>query len=134
MDNRFDIHGLEDRLTQAPAIRDIGFPWRIFLFSAFIFGFTVFIFLGMKLGYGSYLTLRGKSVDKNIAGLASKISESEQANLTTFYSQLINLEKVVNNHSFASNVFYFLEKNTLSGVYYYNVDFSLSERFFKNHA
>ena len=98
------------------------------MFSVFIFGFTVFVFLGMKLGYGSYLTLRGKSVDKSIVALSAKISESEQANLTTFYSQLINLEKVIGGHTFASNIFYFLEENTLQDVYYANADFLLSEK------
>lgn len=128
MDNRFGLKGLEDKALHSPAVQEIGFPWRIFLFAAFLFGFTVFVFFGMKLGYGSYLVLRGKSVDKSIETLSSKISEAEQDNLTIFYSQLINLEKVVGGHNFASNVFDFLEKNTAVDVYYKNADFSIADR------
>lgn len=113
------------QLENISSLRSIGFPWRILLFSVFIFAFAIFVFLGLRLGYGSYLLFRTKTLDKNISDLAKKVSESEQANLSTFYSQLVNLQKVVLSHKFDSNIFSFLEKNVAQGVYYTGAEFSI---------
>lgn len=127
MQNQFNPNSLENQFDSSQSVSEIGFPWRIFLFSIFIFGFSIFVYLGLKVGYGTYLDARSNGISKDIENLAKKISESEQANLATFYSQLVNLEKVINDHRFSSNIFYFLEQKTTSGVYYESTDFRLND-------
>ena len=102
----------------------IGFPWRLFIFSFTLFVFTLFIFFGLKFGYTVYIDKRAESLDKKIADLAVQVSQEDQQNFIAFYSQLVNLEKVLNRHGFMANVFLFLEENTLGDIYYKSADFS----------
>ena len=96
----------------------IGLPWRLMVFSFVLFLFSIFIFAGLQYGYGTYLDAQTVEVDENIAALAQQVSESEQEELLLFYSQLTNLQKVLDRRIFTVNTFPFLEKNTLPLVYY----------------
>lgn len=106
------------------SLKHIGLPWRLLVFSVFIFGFSVFVFLGVKFGYGTYLEGQSKRIDNETESLASTISDKEQEGLVSFYSQLVNIEKVLNRHNFSSNVFSFLERATIPEVYYGSGSFS----------
>ena len=101
----------------------VGLPWRLLTFSVIVFGFSLFIYFGLKFGYETYLNARAEQLDKNIEDLASRVSKEEQQNFINFYSQLVNLEKALDRHKFSSNVYSFLERNTLPLVYYYEGDF-----------
>ncbi len=105
----------------------VGLPWHLLIFSIFLFGFSIFIYFGLKIGYASYLDARSVKLDKNIETLTNKVSKEEQQNLVSFYSQLVNLKKVLEEHSFVSNVYGFLEKNTLPTVYYYEANFLIND-------
>jgi hypothetical protein len=100
--------------------REAGLPWRLLLFSLFLFGFSLFIFLGLRFGYGAYLDAQSEEIDGEITTLAGQVSSQEQENLVRFYSQLVNLETVLNRHGFAANTFSFLEANTVGAVHYTN--------------
>jgi hypothetical protein len=102
----------------------VGFPWRLFIFSLTLFVFSLFIFFGLKFGYAAYINQRAEDLDRKIEDLARQVSQEDQQSFIRFYSQLLNLEKVLNRHGFAANVFSFLEKNTLSEVYYNEAEFS----------
>ncbi len=101
----------------------VGLPWHLLIFSAFLLGLSIFIFFGLKLGYSSYLDAKAASLDKKIEQVAGTISKGEQDRLINFYSQIINLKKVLADHPFASNIFGFLERSTLPTVYYYEANF-----------
>lgn len=96
----------------------IGFPWKILVFSAIVFFFTIFIYLGLKFGYNSYLTSRDKNLDKRIDQLATVVSMEDQQEFITFYSQLVNLKEVLKKHTVSSRTFELLEKHTISSIYY----------------
>ena len=105
----------------------IGLPWRLMVFSFVLFLFSIFIFAGLRYGYGTYLDAQTVEVDENIAALAQQVSESEQEELLLFYSQLTNLQKVLDRRVFTVNTFPFLEKNTLPLVYYTEVQYTAEE-------
>ena len=105
----------------------IGLPWRLMVFSFVLFLFSIFIFAGLRYGYGTYLDAQTVEVDENIAALAQQVSESEQEELLLFYSQLTNLQKVLDRRVFTVNTFPFLEKNTLPLVYYTEAQYTAEE-------
>ena len=105
----------------------IGLPWRLMVFSFVLFLFSIFIFAGLQYGYGMYLDAQTVEVDENIAALAQQVSESEQEELLLFYSQLTNLQKVLDRRVFTVNTFPFLEKNTLPLVYYTEAQYITEE-------
>jgi len=105
----------------------IGLPWRLMVFSFVLFLFSIFIFAGLQYGYGTYLDAQTVEVDENIAALAQQVSESEQEELLLFYSQLTNLQKVLDRRVFTVNTFPFLEKNTLPLVYYTEAQYTAEE-------
>ncbi|MEK7464757.1 MAG: hypothetical protein AAB617_03190 [Patescibacteria group bacterium] len=102
----------------------VGLPWRLLVMSLTLFVFSIFIYFGLNLGYKSYLANLDKSLDSKIAGLGEQVNTADQANFINFYSQLVNLKKVIERHLFTGNVFGFLEKNTLGEVYYIDAQYS----------
>lgn len=105
----------------------VGLPWRLMIFSAVLFGFSIFVFFGLRFGYESYLSAREAEFDKKFEQLASRVSQEDQKKFVNFYSQLANLKRVLDKHSFTANIFSFLEKNTVPTVFYYDATFSIEE-------
>ncbi len=96
----------------------LGLPWRILLFAIILFAFSIFIFLGLKFGYNSYIDSTDKKLDQKIDDLATTVSQDEQKTLISFYSQLNNLKDVLGEHRFSVRVFDLLEKYTIPSVYF----------------
>ncbi len=101
-----------------------GLPWRLLMFSIVFFGFFIFVYIGIKFGYESYLTSQKNAVASSTATLAREINADDQNQFVNFYSQIFNLKKVFANHSFTSNIFKFLENNVAAGVYFTNATYS----------
>ena len=112
------------QFAPASSFRSIGLPWRLLVFSGFLFGFAVFVFLGLKFGYGTYLGARTAGVGEDLEALASEVGGGELDRLVGFYSQLVNIENVLREHSFSVNTLPFLESNTISGAYWTSASFS----------
>jgi hypothetical protein len=108
----------------------VGFPWRLFIFSLTLFVFSLFIYFGLKFGYTAYIDQRAENLDQKISALATQVSEVDQQSFIAFYSQLVNLERVLDRHKFTANVFNFLEQNTLGEVYYNHAEFSSTDNSF----
>lgn len=96
----------------------VGFPWKILVFSAVVFGFALFVFFGLQFGYANYLASREKALDQKINQLATVVSQQDQQQFISFYSQLVNLKAVLQKHYTGSGTFGLLEKYTLPSVYY----------------
>lgn len=107
----------------------VGWPWRIFVFSLVVFFLSLSIYFGLRFGYGPYLEKSSEELDKKLAELTRTISVDEQDRFVNFYSQLVNLKAVLNSHSFVSNVFQFLERNTINSVYYNEANVDVNKRF-----
>lgn len=95
-----------------------GLPWRLLIFSVVLFGLSLMIYFGFKIGYESYLNSRIDDLDNQLSQLSNTISQQDQQKFVGFYSQIANLKTILNQHVFTANIFPFLEKNTLPQVYY----------------
>jgi len=115
---------LEEGLKRAERL-PIGWPWRLLLFSIIVFGATLAIYLGIGLGYKSYLNSQIKTIDTKIAGLSQTVGEDEQKNLVNLYSQLVNIQNLLNSHISASKIFAWLEKSTAAQIYYLSLNLSV---------
>ena len=121
---------LEQELRK-PERLPVGWPWRLLVFTAIVFGVMVAGYLGMNLGYKPYLNSRIKSLDAKITNLSQAIDEEQQKNLVTLYSQLINIQNLLNSHITPSKLFDFLEKNTHGQIHYLALNLSLMEKSIK---
>lgn len=98
----------------------VGWPWRLLISAAFLFLFSIFVFVGLKFGYTSYLVGERKRVDASIDQLAKQVTSEDKEKFVSFYSQIVNLKKALGDHLFSYNIFSFLEKNTVPSVTYTN--------------
>jgi len=116
---------LEEELKRAERL-PVGWPWRLLLFSVIVFGATIAGYLGISLGYQPYLNSQIKTLDAKIANLTQTVGEEQQKNLVLLYSQLSNIQNLLNSHTAASKVLDLLEKNTQPQIYYLSLSFSLA--------
>ncbi len=105
----------------------IGLPWRLLVFAIIIFAFSITSYFGLRFGYEAYLGKQADNLDQQINQLTSEVNQQDQQNFINFYSQLINLKTVLDEHGFSENVFNFLEKNTIGSVYYTEADYSAAD-------
>lgn len=113
---------METKFAGAPI--SVGLPWRLMIFSFVLLAFSVFIFLGLKFGYDVYLDGQLESLDERVEQLSTEVSQGQQERFLVFYSQLSNLEAVLNKRGFSHNIFDFLENDTLPSVYYSEAEYS----------
>lgn len=93
-------------------------PWRIFTFSLVFFSLSIVFYLGLRLGYRAFLDAQINEKDLEIAALAESVPVEEQEALIKFYSQLANLQEILNQHVIVSKIFPVLEKYTNKKVFY----------------
>ncbi len=105
----------------------VGWPWRLLFFSFFIFLLSIFIYFGLNYGYKSYLQGQIDFYNGELAKLSSQVSVEDQERFVNFYSQLFNLQKILADHPFSSNLFRFLEKDTIPPVYFSEVAFKKAD-------
>ena len=124
------------QLAQSPFERyesesaSAGLPWRLFSISATILFIAVLTYFGLTFGYNKILQDRLDSQNQELTALAARISksQSDQDSFIGFYSQLVNLKTIFNNHVVSSRLFSVLESLTHQRVYFSGVDLKLVER------
>jgi hypothetical protein len=95
-----------------------GWPWRLLASSVIIFILAIFVYAGLRFGYGPYLDRQIVSLDTSLASLSQSVAAAEQERFVNFYSQIVNVKTVLGKHAFASNALTFLERATTGPVYY----------------
>lgn len=110
-----------------PEASQVSLPWRLMIFSLVLFIFSIFVFVGLKFGYGNFLDAQIEGADASLAALTEEISAGEQEEFLNFYSQLVNLENILKRRGFSQNIFKFLENNTLPLVYYTEARYSADD-------
>lgn len=110
----------------ASARATLGWPWKLLVFSLFIFSFSVFLYFGMLVGYKPYLNSEIKRLNESISQLGLAVKEEDRASFLGFYSQIVNLDKLLDNHAQAGTVFDLLEKFIHPNVYYQNANVLLA--------
>lgn len=111
-----------------PETPTAGTPWRLFTYSGLAFLASLLIYLGLSMGYSAYLNSRIAEVDQQLKQLGASISKEDQNKFVRFYSQLVNFNKLLDNHILSSDTFSLLEKNTNQKVRYTNFDLKIDER------
>jgi hypothetical protein len=117
---------LEEELKRPDSL-PVGWPWRLLLFMAIVFCTMAALYLGMTLGYQPYLNSQIRSLDQEIGQLSQSIDEEQQKRLISFYSQLVNINNLLETRPETSKFFDFLEKNTSGRVYYKSAELSVTE-------
>lgn len=106
-----------DRLIRAP-VQTPGAYQNLLMLAGALFFVVLIIFAGLSFGYTPYLERQSTDLDLRIRQFAEQVSDEEQEELRSFYSQLANLKTILAEHSVSAPAFSFLEKNTLPQVYY----------------
>ena len=98
--------------------RTQGWALGALFFSGGILFLTVAVYFGLTLGYEPYLQSQLSSVQNQVSTLGTSVSVSDQSQLIDFYSQIANLQTLLQRHTFSSQFFSWLEQNTEANVYY----------------
>jgi hypothetical protein len=105
----------------------VGWPWRLLVFSIIIFALTLFIYLGIKFGYTSYLEGTSADLDKSLEALGNEVSVADQQQFVNFYSQIVNLKSALDQHLLSANLFSLLEQNVIGGVVFTEARFKAAD-------
>ncbi|MDO8429917.1 MAG: hypothetical protein Q7S73_00945 [bacterium] len=105
----------------------VGWPWRMFTVSLIILFASVLTYFGLVFGYEPFLNSKIQAADSELTGLSKVITKEDRDQLAQFYSQLVNLKNLLDNHIISSKLFPLLEKITNQKVYYRNANFNVTE-------
>ncbi len=106
----------------------VGWPWRFFLFSFLVVVTAVVAYAGLAFGYAPFLASRIQAQDANFEQLGKIIPQKQQDQFIQFYSQLANLQGIMQNHVVISPLFGLLEARTNVGVQYTAFEARVAER------
>lgn len=116
-----------DRLTREPP-ETPGWSFGLLTFSGGILAIALAVYLGLLFGYEPYIDSQIAQSNAQIATLSKAISSNDQASFDTFYSEIANVQTVVQNHIVFSNFLSWLEANTEANVYFSQFSFSSEDR------
>lgn len=102
--------------ARAAGVASVGFPWRLLIIAFVVFGLTVLVWAGIQFGYAPFLNSQLSSAMASFNSLSGKISEQQQKDLTSFYSQIYNIQSLQSSHIYSAQLFDFLEKNIYPNV------------------
>lgn len=114
-------HRLKEKLP-------IGWPWQLFLVTLAVFSASVLIYFGLAFGYRPFLQNEINQIQGEISNLSLQVSNDERRNFVNFYSQLVNLDKILQTHTAASKIFNFLEENILPEVAVNSLEIEVDEK------
>ncbi len=123
---QFGSNSVGNRLSAEKPI-DTGNAWRLMFFMLFVFLVFLVSYLGLAVGYRSYLKAQIEKTDQELAALAARVSEDQQDAFLKFQYQLFNLRSLLARHVIASRVFPFLEVNTNQRVQYTNFELNVPD-------
>lgn len=104
--------------------RTPGWSSGILLFSGSILFIVLFIYAGLRLGYEPYLNAQLSSVEGQVQKVGQSVSAADEARLITFYSQINNIQSLIQGHVFFSQFLTWLERTTEANVYYTSMFFT----------
>lgn len=96
----------------------VGWPWRLMLFSLLLVGFVVAAYFGLILGYFTYANSAIRDLDSRIAQISASVDPETRSRFLDFYSQIYGIQKILNSHIKTSRIFAMLDANTNPRVRY----------------
>lgn len=106
----------------------VGWPWRFLMFTVLIAATVGVGCAGLIFGYKPLLDSRLLGQEEELVDLGKVIPVKQQDEFVRFYSQLANLETLLNAHVSASPLFGLLESRTNSAVSYVAMELRVPER------
>lgn len=113
-----------EQLGQEPPSGTQGWAVGALLFSGGILFLAIALYFGLAFGYEPYLQSQLSAAQNQVNALNNSISSSDQTQLIDFYSQIANLQTLLQNHTLPSQFFSWLEQNTEANVYYQSLGLS----------
>jgi len=95
-----------------------GWALGAIFFSGGILFLAVALYFGLTQGYEPYLQSQLSSTQGQVTTLDQSIPPGDQAELINFYSQIANLQALLQEHKGFSQFFGWLEQNTQANTYY----------------
>jgi len=94
--------------------------WAIgaLLFSGGILFLAIIIYAGLAFGYEPYIQSQLNTEQNKVNALNQSIPGSDQSQLIGYYSQIANLQVLLQQHSGGTQLFSWLEKNTEANVHF----------------
>ncbi|MDD4930993.1 MAG: hypothetical protein PHG66_02435 [Candidatus Colwellbacteria bacterium] len=94
-----------------------GLPIRALTFSGVIFALSLMVYAGLSFGYKTYLNAGIDVLDGQIAELDKQApADEKEKGFISFYSQVVNMQKLLESHVAMTPVLDFLEQRTLPDV------------------
>jgi len=114
-------------IPQSPGVQRgaPGFPWLLIVFSGILFGFSLLIYGGLQ-GYNRVLDGQVADIDDQLQSLKGEVDTESQRHYLDFYSQIANVQKILNSHVQLSDFFSDLESRTNTRVKYNNIGVNAS--------
>jgi hypothetical protein len=94
--------------------------WAIgaLLFSGGILFFAIAMYVGLAFGYEPYVQSQLTAEQNKVSALNQSIPGNDQSQLIGYYSQIANLQVLLQQHTAATKLFSWLEKNTEANIYF----------------
>jgi hypothetical protein len=105
-----------------------GTPRKFLTFSSLLFLATLLIYIGLSAGYKGFLNSEIKNTKEEIEELRFQISADQQDDIVKFFSQVANMEDILDEHVIASKLFPILEESTHSKVAYLSMEVEVPDR------
>lgn len=106
-----------ERMSREP-VGTPGWSGGLIFFSATVLLLSLFVYAGLEYGYKPKLTQDIADLDIQIKNFSQKVTVEDQEKITSFYSQLSNAKKLLENHIVVSPVFNWIQNVTNNNVYY----------------
>lgn len=88
------------------------------LFSGGILFLALVIYAGLAFGYEPYVQSQLTAEQNKVSALNQSIPGSDQSQLIGYYSQIANLQILLQKHTNTTQLFSWLEKNTEANVHF----------------
>jgi len=112
-----------ERLTKETS-HESGWSGSLLMFTSVLFFLSLASYFGLKLGYQPYLASQNKSLDGQLAASEKSVSDETNLKIQDFYSQLVNLKKILNEHNYGSALFRLIESSTHPNAYWTRADYN----------
>ncbi len=104
-----------------------GWLSKFIRFGVILLVITIVVYLLLNFVYLKFLDKQVADLENKIKGLEQEIPKQDREEVTVFYSQFVNLQKLLEAHLYPSQIFERLELITLPQVTFTNFDFNFGE-------
>ncbi len=119
-----NLSGIQSQLSREKL--PVGWPWRFLTIMAIVFLAALLSYLGLEFGYKPYLQRQYYALQTQVNSEQNTIA-STQKDYVNYYSQIINIGKLLRNHVNPSAFLPFLASSTEPKVSYSSIKVTVLE-------